>query len=690
MSGSKRFEKLLSPFQIGQVKLKNRMVKSPQGTGQNDHGCPTDEAFSFNEALARGGVGLITMGAAVVDYPLGATGWLERKRAIDDDKLIPVYTKLTKLVHSYGTAFFVELHHGGPAHTQAVTGLQPIASSALTADETPVPSYPMAKQLSIAEIKDVELQFVRAAERAQKAGFDGVTLHGAHRYLINSFLSRAWNKREDEYGCQDLRSRARFAVEVIQAIKERLGLEFLVGIRFNGGEWGLEKGITAEESQAFGKMFEEAGADFLDVSGYGYGKFAWGYWPEQLRLLEPTPEVKPWLKTVNKPGLIVTRAEKIKKVVSIPVISGGRMDPILAEWDLRRGKMDLVFFGRRLLADHELPNKVAEGRLDDIAPCTACCECWEATVEERDNVRCRINASLSREREYEIKPTEKKKKVLVIGGGPAGMEAARVAAMRGHEVILYEKEPKLGGQLPLASLIKGLEVEDLGAIVSYFRTQITKLGVTVRLGKEVSLPVIEEIKPDAVILATGGTPVVPQIPGIDNNRVVTASSLHRRAKLFLRVFGPRFLRWLTRFWLPFGRRVTVIGGGIQGLELAEFLVKRGRKVTIVEASDRFGADMVKIIADRFIPWLTRKGVTMLSEVKYEEITDKGLVITTKEGKKQIIEADNILPALPLSPNTELLQAIKGKVPEIYPAGDCRDPHRILHAIHDGSRVGRIV
>jgi 2,4-dienoyl-CoA reductase (NADPH2) len=477
MSRSKRFEKLLSPFQIGKVKLKNRMVKSPQGTGMNDDGRPTDAALGYNEALAKGGVGLIIMGAAAVVFPLGATGWVRRKRAMNDDKLIPVYSGLTRLVHSYGIPFFVELAHGGPAHTQAITGLQPIASSSLTADETPVPAYPTARQLTIDEIKDVQLQFVEAAERAQKAGFDGVELHGAHRYLINSFLSCAWNKRQDEYGCQDLRSRARFAVEIIQAIKERLGQDFPVGIRFNGGEWGLEKGITAEESQAFGKMFEEAGADSLDVSGYCYGNFAWGYWPEQLRLLEPAPEVKPWLNTINRPGFLVTRAEKIKRLVSIPVISGGRMDPELAEWDLQNGKVDLVFMGRRLLADPELPNKVAEGRLEDIAPCTACCECWEATVEQRGPVKCRINAALGKEREYEIKPAGKKKRILVVGGGPAGIEAARVAAMRGHEVILYERQHKLGGQLPLSALIKGLEVEDLVALVRYLKTQIAKLEI---------------------------------------------------------------------------------------------------------------------------------------------------------------------------------------------------------------------
>ncbi len=690
MPGSKRFEMLLSPFQIREVKLKNRIVKSPQATGvATNEGALTDDSFAYYEALAKGGVGLIIVEGTAIDYPLGVTGW--PRRAINDDKLIPAYSKLTELVHGYGTRIFMQLQHAGPAHPKAMEGLQPVSASALTDDERPTPIYDQAREITIPEIKEVKLKFVEGAERAKKAGFDGVELHAAHRYLLNSFLSCAWSKRQDEYGCQDHKSRARFTIETIQAVKERLGgPDFTVGIRFNGQEWGLDKGITIEDSQAFAKLFEEAGADYLNVTGYGYRSFLWGYWAEQLYYLEPAPEVKPWLKTVKKPGFIVTRAEKIKKLVSIPVISGGRIEPKVAEWDLRKGKMDLVFIGRRLYCDPELPNKVAEGKLEDIAPCTGCCECWEATMTQHIAVRCRINAALMREDEYEIKPAEKKKKVLVVGGGPAGMEAARVAAMRGHEVILYEKEPKLGGQLHLAGLIKGLEVEDLGELLTYLKTQITKLGVKVRLGQEVSLPVIEEIKPDAVILAIGGTPVPPEIPGIDNKKVVSASNLYQRSRFFFRFFGSRFLRWLTRFWMPFGKRVVIIGGDIQGLELAEFLVKRGRKVTVVETSDKFGANMVAIIANRLIPWLNKKGVTMLSGVKYEEITDKGLAITSKEGKKQIIEVDSILPALPLSPNTELLQAIEGKIPEVYPVGDCREPHRILHAIHDGSRVGRLV
>ena len=268
------------------------------------------------------------------------------------------------------------------------------------------------------------------------------------------------------------------------------------------------------------------------------------------------------------------------------------------------------------------------------------------------------------------------------------MEAARVAAIRGHEVILYEKEPKLGGLLPLAALVKGLEIEDLPALVRYLKVQITKLGVKIRLGQEVNPSVIEEIKPDVVILAAGGIPAVPDIPGINRRNVVSSADLHRRLKKYLRFFSPKVIRWLTKFWMPIGKRVVVIGGQLHGCEIAEFLIMRGRKVTIVDTADTMGEGLMEELKWLFFRWLDKRGATTMTGVKYVEITDKGLTIITKEGKRQTIEADTILPAIPLAPNAELMKALEDKVPEIYAIGDCSEPRLIIDAIADGYRIAR--
>ena len=279
---------------------------------------------------------------------------------------------------------------------------------------------------------------------------------------------------------------------------------------------------------------------------------------------------------------------------------------------------------------------------------------------------------------------------MVIGGGPAGLEAARVAALRGHEVILFEKSSKLGGLLPLAALVKGLEIEDLPAIVRYLKRQITRLGVKTRLGKEVTPSVIEEIKPDVVIVATGGIPAVPEIPGINRRNVVSNADLHRMLKFFMKFIGPKTLRWLTKLWMPIGKRVVIIGGDIQGCELAEFLVKRGRKVTIVDTADALGEGMISHLKLQLFGWFRKKGVAMMPGVKPVAITDKGLTVLTKEGYKQTIEADSIVPAIPMKPNTELLKSLQGKVPEIYAIGDCSNPRLIVDAIADGWKIANSI
>lgn len=679
-----RFEKLLSPIQIKNVKLKNRMVKAPQLTNYVEKdGYITERIKDTYEALAKGGVGMIILGGVQIDStPTGLN-----MPGIWDDSLISGLSALVQVIHKHNCPIFAQLGHQGPGAIQKITGIQPISSSSLTPDEMPFLYYSPPRGLTISEIEILKGEFIDAAARAKKAGFDGVEVHAVNSYLLASFLSRAWNKRQDAYGCQDLRNRARIVVEIIQGTKEYLGQDYAVGVRINGQEWGTKNGITSEESQGIARILEEAGADYISVAGFGYGEQYWRFLPDYSLYPEPTEEIKPLAKKIRKQGLFAPATEAIKKVVSVPVMGVGRLDPVLGERLLQEGKADLILLGRRLFADPELPNKVASGRIEDIVPCTACGTCETPRTGPR---RCRINASLGREREYRIKPAEKKKRVMVVGSGPAGMEAARVSASRGHEVFLYEKGPKLGGLLPLAALVKGTAIEALPAITRYFKVQLSKLGVKIRLGKEVTSRVVEEIKPDVVIVATGGTPTVPKIPGINRPNVISSEELHRRAKGFLRFFGPEVLRWFTKFYLPIGKKVVIVGGTMHGCEVAEFLIKRGREVTIVEESDKLGAGMSDRNLDLFIPWLAKRGVRTLTQVRYEEVTDKGLIITTKEGKRQTLEADTILVSVPPKPNTEFFKDLERKVPEVFMIGDCKEPKLIVDAVADGSYIGRTI
>jgi len=702
MAGAKRFEKLLEPYHIGPVKTRNRIIKTGASMmyWHEDELHMNERTKSYYEAIARGGVGLLIVESTTIDYPLGVR-WRTRYR-MDDDKFIQGMSELTQVIHRHGCPTFMQMWHDGPWQNPLFPNLPPVY------DGPPIGASPVnlnvegdfhrdvPRVLTIPEIEEIVNKFASAAVRAQKAGFDGVDINAGSSHLMHNFLSPFWNRRQDAYG-GSTENRARFLVQIIREMKKRAGKDFPVSIIINGIELGQAIGIkdseclTAEESRKIAQILQEAGADAIQVRNHWLGYHVGGFLPDYLFFPEPPVPLKSfpkeyyWKKRGAEANILLAAA--MKKVLSIPVIIVGKLDPELGEKILREGKADFIAMTRRLQADPELPNKVAAGRLEDIAPCTACGTCLDQHIQLAR--RCRINAAMGTE-SYTIDKAEKRKKVVVIGGGPAGMEAARVAALRGHEVILYEKASKLGGLLPLAALVKGLEIEDLPAMVRYLKTQIKKLGVKTELGKEADISVIEEIKPDVVILAAGGIPTVPEITGINKRNVISTPALHRMLKFYLRFLGPGTLRWLTRFWLPIGKRVVIIGGGIHGCEVAEFLVKRGRKVTIVETAEAIGEGMLDFRLGLTLDWFNRKGVTIMPGVKYVEITDKGLIIITKGGDRQTIEADSIVPAMPLKSNIELLKSLEGKVPEVYAIGDCKEPRLIVDAIADGWRIARAI
>jgi 2,4-dienoyl-CoA reductase (NADPH2) len=694
----KRFEKLLEPYQIGSVKTRNRMIKTGASTllWHEDELHMNKTILAFYEAIARGGIGLLIVESPTIDYP-SSSRWSQIYR-LDDDRYIEGMSELVQVIHKHGCPTFMQMVHLGSWQNPLfpdqppISDLPPVGASPVKLDSPAEFQRDLLKELTIPEIEDIINKFANAAVRAQKAGFDGVDINAGSTHLMHNFLSPFWNRREDAYG-GSREKRARFLTEIIQEIKKRCGKEFPVCVCMNGIEIGRTVGIddnrcmTVEDSQGLAKIIEAAGADAIQVRNQWLGYHVGGFLPDYLFYPEPPIPLKEFPKEYNASqrgaGANIYLAEGMKKILSIPVIVVGGLDPELGEKVLREGKADFIAMTRGIFADPELPNKVAEGRVEDIAPCTSCGTCLDQSIQMKR--RCRINAAMATERNS-IDKAEKRKKVVVVGGGPAGMEAARVAAIRGHEVTLYEKSSKLGGLLDLAALIKGLELEDLPNMVRYLKTQLDKLGVETKLGKEVNSALIEEIKPDVVIVATGGSLTVPEITGINNKNVVTAPALHRQVKPFLRLFGPRILGWLTKFWLPIGKKVIVIGSGLHGCEVAEFLIKRGREVTIVDTAEVLGEGMIDFRLALFLEWLDKKGVPTINGVKSLEITNKGLVITTKEGEKQTLQADSIVPTSPLAPNTELLKSLEGKAPEVYAIGDCQEPRMIVDAIADGWRI----
>jgi 2,4-dienoyl-CoA reductase (NADPH2) len=693
-----KYEKLLEPGHIGSVKTRNRIVKSGAGMlmWHEDDVHMQPEVLAFYEGIARGGVGLLIVESPTIDYPLGVR-WRERYR-IDDDKYIKGLSELVQVIHKHGCPTFMQMNHDGPWQVKLPFAPEPmyqgapIGASAVSFESEGDFHAEIPRALTVAEIQEIVDKFASAAVRAQKAGFDGVDINAASSHLLHNFFSPFWNKRTDEYG-GSVENRARFAMEVIREIKKRLGKDFPVSIIMNGIEMGQGIGVpdskclTHEDARGIARCLQAAGADAIQVRSHFLGYHVGAYLPDSLFYPAPPIPIESFPKEYNASGYGVAAniyaAAGIKSAVSIPITVVGKLDADIGEAIIREGKVDFIAMTRRLLADPDYPKKLTEGRLDDIQPCTGCDNCLGSR-------RCRINGLLGTPYNT-IEKAPKKKKVLVIGGGPAGMSAARVSALRGHDVTLYEKSSTLGGLLPIASIVKGSRPEDLSLIIGYFSRQLAKLGVKVELGKEADLTVIDTIKPDVVFLAAGGTSTLPKIPGIDKPNVVSGAALHSQLKLALKFFKPETLRKLTKLYMPIGKKVVVIGGAIQGCELAEFLTKRGRQVTIVEAKPAIGDGMVDALLCYLMIWFKKKGVTLISGVReFVEITDKGLTIITGDGKKQTIEADSIVTALPLTPNNELLDGFKKKVPEVYAIGDCRDPLLIADAIGTGLRTAREV
>jgi 2,4-dienoyl-CoA reductase (NADPH2) len=696
MADNTRYQKLLEPGYIGSLKTRNRIIKSGSGmfmwSMEDVH--MRDEVKAMYGALARGGVGLIMVEAPGVDYP-----WGTRRRAryrMDDDKYIEGMKELVDVIHKYNCPTFMQMNHDGPwqAHLPSepnpIYDGPPVGASAVALPMENDFHNEVPKALTIPEIEGIVDKFASAAERAKKAGFEGVDINAASSHLFHNFFSPFWNRRDDIYG-GSIENRARFLAQVIREIKRRNGKDFAVSAIINGIEVGQMVGIdnsrclTVEDSRGIAVELEKAGCDMLQIRSHWLGRHLGSFLPDALFYPEAPVDHFPegYDGSRKGAGANILLAAGVKKRVSIPVAVVGRLDADLGEKILREGLVDFIAMTRRLLADPDYVNKIASGRLDDIAPCTACINCLRTS-------HCRVNGLLGTPYNT-IEKADKKKKVLVVGGGPGGMEAARVSALCGHDVTLYEKQSKLGGLLQLAAMVKGSHPENLVLLIKYLEGQIRKLGVKVELGKEVDLALVDRLKPDVVYVATGGVPTVPDIHGIDKPNVISGAELHKKLKFFSRFFNPYTLRWLSKFYMPIGKSVVIIGGGLHGCELGEFLTKQGRKVTIVEKSDKLGEGMIEVFRGHLMIWFEKKGVRTITGVKeFVEITDRGLTIVNKDGKKEVIEADTIVPALPLTANMEFFKTLATKVPEVYAIGDCHEPALIADAVQTGTKIARAV
>ncbi|MEM3564362.1 MAG: FAD-dependent oxidoreductase [Candidatus Jordarchaeaceae archaeon] len=656
---------LFDPIKIGSMEIRNRIFLPAMHLGYCVNNFVDDRIVNFYEVRAKGGAGLIMVGGCATE-PLG-TG-LPNMMSLSEDKYIPGMRRLAEAIKRHGAKAAVQLLHVGPQTWTFILGTQPVSASAIKCKLT----GEMPREMTIQEIEQSVENFALAAKRAKSAGFDAVEIIGGVGYLVARFLSPRTNVRKDRYG-GSVQGRVRFAVEIIERIKEKLGKDFPVIFKLSGEEF-IEGGNTIEDTKVIAKELEKAGADCFNVA------VAWHE--------SPVPQI-----TMNIPrGAFAYLAEKVREVVSVPVIAGNRInDPLVAEKILREGKADIISLGRALIADPEFPIKAKEGKFAEIRKCLACNQGCFDHVFSAQPVECLVNPDVSREAEYQIKPAAKRKKVLIAGGGPAGMETTRVAKLRGHDVTLYEKSDRLGGQLSWAAVPK--ERRELGNLVEYLAYQMQLLNVNVVLGKEVTPEVVKQLNPDVLVVATGVNWIVPDIPGVDRPNVVMA----------LDVLADR---------VPVGKKVVIIGGGGVGCEtglyLAEkgsidaetmlFLVKWGamdlesaykltksnREIVIVEMLDKMGQDIGGSTRWTILKSLSQSGVKMLTNSKVKEITEKGVKLDNGE----VLEADTVVIAVGSKPNNELFEKMKGKVPEIYAVGDCVTPRKAMDAMHEAAAIAR--
>ena len=645
-----KFERLFQPVKIGTMELPNRIIMSAVTTRYDYE--DNDRMANFYAERAGGGVGLIVLGAYQAILPGRRVG--TNRANLYSDHFVPKLKELVKVIHDNRCKVAAQL----VVYTYlSLKGLEGTAeevgpSAVILPREGAHPIHSLAeylpriRELTVEEILMIEEAVGNAAVRAREAGFDAIEFQCVGGNLFNRFVNPFTNVRTDQYG-GNIENRMRIIAEAIANIKRKAGNDFPITARICGDDL-ISRGLDLAGWQELAPLFEKAGINALNI------------YPGWHESRAPRPQM-----SVPR-GAFVYAAEGIKKVVSIPVVAGVRInDPLLAEQILAEDKADLVSMTRPCIADPEMPNKVKEERLEDIVMCTACCCCYDNILLGKPMI-CSVNTRAGKEGEYQITPAKQIKNVYIVGGGPGGMEAARVAALRGHEVTLFEKKDRLGGQLLSATLSP--YKDEWNTTINYYVTQLNKLNVGVRLGEECTAAMVLEGKPDAVIVAAGARHYMPDIPGANGKNVATAVEVLTGQK-------------------QVGRNVVIIGGGSVGCETAEFLAQKGKKVTILEMLRVIGSDYGPMNRFVVIDRLVEAGIRLETSARAEEITGKGVRITRIGGWLEFFEADSVVIAVGMVPVDNISEELEGKVPGVYKVGDCTKPAGIKEAIESGFIAG---